>query len=128
MIRYAVPTAYWYRIARSNGCSATTSVAVNSTPRLCTRYFARLHAAHRHAQQAAHPKLGHAVPVEHLAFQAELFGHAAGISGERHGRQPVGRLIGQFPREILSFGDDAPALDGCVKLRTALGHRHGKAL
>src|ERR1035438_2552734 len=44
MIRYAVPTAYWYRIARSNGCSATTSVPIYSTPRLCNQYFARLHA------------------------------------------------------------------------------------
>src|ERR1035437_331783 len=44
MIRYAVPTAYWQITARSNGCSATTSIAVNSTPRLCSRYFARLQA------------------------------------------------------------------------------------
>src|ERR1022692_2506584 len=88
----------------------------------------RFGAADGHAQQAAHPKLGHAVAVEHLVLQAELLGHAVGVLGEPHGGQPVGRLIRQFPREVLGFGDDASALDCGVKLRTAFSHRHREAL
>ena len=41
-------------------------------------------------------------------------------------RQPVGRLIDQFAREILRFGDDAPPLRGLLQLRTAARSRHGE--
>ncbi len=88
----------------------------------------RLRASQSDSQQRSHPKLSHAVLVEHLALESLRAGHLTGSIRQRRGRKLIGRFRAQLTRKILGLRYGAAQLRRPIQLVTAAPGRYSEMI